>query len=318
MKTKLSFLVLLLCWGVALTLALAACGGGTSTSEESSSSKGGGPVNLSSAVTSTQIVKDGFGINPNYNSDKIELEGIFTASAADQILTLEFNPAAWVKYDKPTLPKISISLTNYDAVVDLTNNDIPCARNNKVGVIACAKKIENQENCSSHNFEFDRPDSYCSSASGGGAPPSSSSQATWKFGSRGGPLSANKDASLSIPNFSPTFTLSDPGVPGIQAGISVSGGNIRNTNVNYNIENSNIGFDGYPESGTSYPNSIFRYMDGPSQSKDIEVLNDYFIISTTSGDRYLIRVEPKDGPGGTPDPWPKKIYYWKVEEGPSF
>jgi len=327
MKTKLSFLALLISLGLALTFALAACSGGGGSGDGDSSSSNGDNVHFSSAAESEQIRKEGFDFIVT-SSGIVELSGIFHAASADPILTLDFFPHGWVKFDGNVVnsPITSFSdntyimLRNYDAEVDLTNSSIDCGAR-EVKVSACAKKIGNNENCSEYIYKFEKPASYCAtSSSGGGGARSSSSEATWKFGSKEGPISAADKAEKEIPGFSAKFTIKEQTVAGIDlVTISISGGNIRLTSVPYNAEDDKSGFtNGYPEPNKAYPNSIFKNMTSASQSMDIENLNEYYIITASSGsDRYLIRVEPKEGPAGSPGEWPKKVYYWKVLEGPN-
>jgi len=328
MKTKLSILALLLCLGAALTLVLAACSTSSAGNGEGDSSSSTGNVNLSSPVETSELL---FTVGDedtyvNLNSDKIELLGIYNAAPADPILKLEFSPTGWVKYDgnvvnsaitgQPDLGTY-INLGNKDAYVDLTNNSIGCG-DQTVGVQACLKKGEDgKDRCTSHLYKFNKPNSYCAtSSSGGSGTRSSSSEATWRFGSKEGPISAGKNSEKEIPGFSARFTLSEKTVDGIDlTAISISGGNIRYTDVNYT--DGDVGFDGYPVSNKDYPSKIFR-LTQPVQSMDMENLNEYYIITASSGsDRYLIRVEPKDGPAGSPGDWDKKVYYWKVLEGPN-
>jgi len=312
MKTKLSFLAFALCLGVALTFALSACdsGGGGSKSETSSSSKGGGDDKFSSARESEQIGKSGFDFYVNTGSDKVELSGIFTGSPADHILKLEFSPSGWVKYDGQVrtsvinLDAVSINLSNKDTEVDLKNSDIDCGAR-KVKVTACAAKIGNEENCSEHIYEFEKPASYCASSSSANI--ASSSSVMWRFGSKEGPISVSENATKDIGSM--RITLKEQEVNGTtECNASVSGGNIRYTNVNFNI---NFDDEGYPESNKQYPNSIFSRMESPSTSMLVD-LAEYYLLVPSSGDKYLVRIE-----GSTPSEWPKKIYYWKVEEGPN-
>jgi hypothetical protein len=330
MKTKLSFLALALCLGLALTFALAACTGGSGSHEEESSSSRGGNVPMSSDVADAQLIftvdDPPNDIYANFNSDRIELLGIFSAGNADAMKTLEFIPSGWVKYNgnevnsKITIPESKntyLNLSNEDAFVYLDNKNLgnDCGKK-EVQVKACLENKDNKERCTSHKYEFNRPESYCATSSAGGA--SSSSAAAWKFGSKEGPKSAALNSKIEISGFSASFTLTDPDIPGVQANISVSGGNVRYTNVNYTLDGDpDNGFNDYPVPNKSYPSNLFKNMTGAQSSMDIEGLNEYYIITASSGnDKYLVRIEYKTG-SSNPTEWPKTIYYWKVLEGPN-
>jgi len=250
-------------------------------------------------------------------SEKVQIYGKFLASRSDPILSLEFTPSGWVKYkgevqtSKITgLSETFINLNNSE--VDLSNPAIMCGTNICVAVVACASGNK----CTNGLFCFEKPAELCStSSSSGGGVSSSSQQVMWTFGAQEGPLSFSDGNTKSISGFS--ITLRNKEANGVQiVEISISDGNIRYTNVNYVADNDTEGFDNYPEPNHPYPNSIFKLMQSPVTSLEIENLNEYYII-TGSNDRYLIRVEPVGGPGTPPD-WPMKVRYWKVTDGPSF
>jgi len=317
MKTKLSFLAFALCLGVALTFALSACdsGSGSKHEETSSSSKGGGD-NFSSARESEQIRQSGFGFTVNTNSDKVELSGTFSGSPDDPIKSLEFSPSGWVKYDGQvrnsviTMSVPSVNLSNKDTEVDLLNSSIDCGAR-QVKVTACAAKNGNEENCSEYIYRFEKPASYCVSSSSANIL-SSSSQAMWKFGSKSGPVEVTETSQNSqkeIPGFSAKFTLKEIEVNTVdEMNMSISGGNIRWLNMNWVITFSG----GYPEAGKPYPNNILGITESQSSMK-VE-LEEYYIISASGSDKYLVRVETESG---NPGAWPKKVFYWKVDEGPN-
>jgi len=334
MKTKLSFLALPPCLGLALIFALAACGGGGGSGDGDSSSSGGNSGNLSSQETDAQLIFDvddpPNDIYPNLGSDKIELLGSFNAGSLDPIVKLEFFPSGVVSYNgnivnsaiTSNLPNSGtfISLTNQDTYVDLKK--VTGCGQKEVDVRACLADKDGKTNrCTSYKYKYERPDSYCAtSSSGGGGARSSSSEAMWKFGQKQGPLSVQKNTETEIPGFSVKFTLKDPaGDVGVGVDISISGGKIRWTEASYNAESDKSGFTGeYPEPNHAYPNSIFRSMTGPSENMSIPNLDEYHLLTANSGnDKYLIRIEPRDGPGQSPGDWPKKVYYWKVEDGPN-
>jgi len=316
MKTKLSFLALPLCLGLALIFALAACGGGGSDGEGSSNSNGSNssPTPYSSAVKDD----DGFiTFDPDAptievwcGGNKCYLLGNISAPPKVPIKKLEFIgiPSDAISYTGAPVTESSntTSISLNDAEIDLTKSSITCGEHTFT-VKVCLDAACSAGKYATKNGTFAKPSDFCQSSSP--SVMSSSSVAMWKFGAKEtaqvGDGGQRNIGSASI-------TLRDEAMGGIDVvSMSVSNGRVRYTNINFDI-NGFVG--GYPVPNTDYPHSIFN-LESPEIKIAVQI-NEYYLIIPNSGDKYLVRVEPKDGPDGSQGVWPKVVQYWKAEGGP--
>jgi len=321
MKTKLSFLALPLCLGLALTFVLAACssGSGSKPDEGNSSNSNNGGTPYSSNVQD----EDGFitfdpddpSIGVDRMGNKYYLQGTISSPNRVPIKKLEFitTGSGWISYkDEPVTRPIDLDV-NYiylvDAEINLTNSSIPCGTH-RFTVKVCLDAACSTGKFGTKNGTFEKPaDEFCLSSSAGGGGVSSSSEVKWRFGTKE-TASVGDGGSRSIGSAS--ITLKDEKVNGADTPyMTVTNGRVRYAGINFDIDSF---VNGYPQSNIDYPNNIFHLES--SQTKTDVQINEYYLIITNSGDKYLVRVEPRDGPDGAQSLWPKVVHYWKAEGGP--
>ena len=312
MKTKLSFLALPLCLGLALVFALAACDGSTSgppNGGESSTSNGGGGT---SSPESPVYKVNGSDIYVDNSSEKIELMGKFEAAVpAYKMVSLQFNKPG-VIYDNRD---VGTNIINFDSTQSINMNrgyipfaSIPDCGEKTITATVCHKQ---GVACGEHTFKYKKPDDYCATSSAGGNV-SSSSEAKWKFGARG-TLQALNGSENSIPGSSIRFTFTQVGEEFGYTNISVAGGgNARRWTSANCYGNYEDAFDNDCRIKDNYelPGAAFSFETAPRLNNK----NDYYLI-TAGSERYFIRTEGKGGPDGDWD-FPMTIQYWKME-GPN-
>jgi len=301
MKTKLSLLALPLCLGLALTLALVACGSDGPTNSTPSSSSGLPPP-LSSEVSNPEVkISDDFAVSVTYEIG--DIIGKIDGSGNNPITKIEFTPSGWVQTRNITLPSPSINLTG-KADIDLTNSSIQCGKPQTIQVQACAEKI-----CSSKNATFEKPAYLCEPSSSSGA--SSSSEAGWRFGP---PTNANIDKlndDVNIGSAGSFILRSEDNNPKDGTpDMVVTGGKVRSV-VSQNLiseKNGQIPTTTYSAAdlGKNVPAS--NVSDEPATDES------YFLVYFDNGDKYLVYFERG---GSRWSEWPKKCTYWKAIESPS-
>jgi len=313
-----------------LIFVLAACSGGSSTGPgDGGNSSVGGTTNLSSSAQSSSKIGFTVGstdINMNLNADKVDLLGTFNGMQADPILTLEFIPYNWVKYNGNVANSVmqvngttgtATIILNGKASVDLLNSSIECNKESTVRVKACAKPTDGKENCTEHDYKFTKPADYCaiSSSGGGNQTQSSSSEVKWKFGSMG-EVQAGRGTENNVSDC-PRFTLTERDEGTMIPYLSVTGGNVREAaGVNVFVD---PGFDsnGHLKNGYEFSNSSFDF--GSPSSQPVLVQWKYFYLITSGDNRCLLRIEGRGGVSGADEwsEWPKTVPYWKVTSGPT-
>jgi len=314
MKTKLSFLALPLCLGLALTFALAACDSGGGSKEKGTSSGSGSTYQPSSDANDAQglITMDFQGVDCNDDGrgyDGIcQLMGSISTGNSVTIVKVSVTTenSDWVSYnggraDNITTPTNYFKLNNVE--IDLTKPTMLCNKEYSITVKACLDPACNTGNFAQSTKKFTKPQYFCnkSSSGGGSGTPSSSSEAVYKFGPKNTDgMTAGKNEVKNLGSAS--FKLEE-GEGGDL--ISAIGGTL--SLVPYAFS------DDYPDPGP-VANTPYSAADipvqAPMQSGGLQIDDYYLLIPTASGgDRYLIRIR-------TYNNWPKNVDYWKVMEYP--
>jgi len=313
MKTKLSFLALPFCLGLALSFILGACSGDKGTNSPEPGTSSAAPTYssppLSSAVVITEIMFSDFGVDASTEYEKIILMGAVDAAATLPIVKLEFLGVqpAWVSFTG-TLPSAHVSLTK--AVIDLANPAIPCGTIN-IQVKACVDAA-----CSAGKYgtsdskTFEKPAYMCAASSSSITTLYSSSEVSWKFG---GPQIVDVASGVPVAVGTATFTLSgDDGQPDM----TVVGGTVRIA-MSLGVDDDTV-VPGKEYSsketalGSTKPTTN---MIGGGDGKEGVQNQDYYLIYLNDGSKYLLYFSKSAVAASWPN-WPKMCTYWLATQSP--
>jgi len=341
MKAKLSFLalpltsglMLVLCFGLVMSLVLAACGGGSSPNGPATSSPSTGGYSSGGTVVAGKIDLDGFAVT-NYqpNSNSVVIEGTFIATPADPIVKVQYSISggdsklSWISYNRSPLtgPITGIEQNSFDlndAKIDLRNDEIKCGITYNITVEAWTKTGLRAANGGS----FEKTGCFVEPSSG--SQPSSSSVPSWVFE---GPIDGQAYARVAYPIGSGSFTLltDDDAITTNtvdQPDIQIVSGAIRGSVVPCKDDGTSAGENGdvhpgepyssrgYPCLGSNRATSTNLSQQGSDGDEGLQLKN-YYLVYLNDGNVYLLFFTIGDG--GSKTKYPIKYIYWRAAGHP--
>jgi len=336
MKAKLSFLALpllnrglalALCFGLAITFTLAACGGDSGTNKPDPGpgySSGGG---VEPPKDAGDLVIEGFDVH-TYEK-KVVIEGTVYGSADNPIVKVTYSipggSISWIKYQRESLPSNGTitdvgngrSFDLNDAEIDLRNDDIPCGRDFAVNVEARSKL----DSVARRGGSFKRDDSFCAMGNSSGAEQSSASAAVWKFGQ---PISGEAYAKTdprgtgSYSIGSGSFELLGDADIVDQPDLKINGGKIKLATPCNDDGTIVAGPDGDVQVGTAYSSKESCLGSTPATDTNLSQIGgeglgvqqgDYYLIYLDGGSVYLLFFTKA---GSSFTDWPIKYMYWEA------
>jgi len=345
MKAKLSSLalplsrglVLALCFGLVMTLVLAACGGGNSPNGPSTSSDSSGGTSSAGSTNPDAIKINGF--EATLEEKRVVIDGVVNATTADPIVRVTYSISggtatlSWISYNgSPLTGPITFlpdetrrSFDLNDAKIDLRKEEIKCGVTYTVSVVAVTNS---GQTASSGPGTFVKPDALCETGpSSGSQPSSSSSVANWVFE---GPIDGQAYARVAYPIGSGSFTLltDDDAIATNtvdQPDIQIVSGAIRGSVVPCKDDGTSAGENGdvhpgepyssrgYPCLGSNRATSTNLSQQGSDGDEGLQLKN-YYLVYLNDGNVYLLFFTIGDG--GSKTKYPLKYIYWRATEKP--
>ena len=335
MKAKLSFLAPLMnrglampsCFGLVITLVLAACGGDSPTKPDQGSGGNSSAGGVQPPKDAGDVKIDGFAITPY--EKKVVIDGTVYATIDNPIVKVTFSiPGgnnSWIKYQRETLPSNGVVNVNEqktfdlnDAEIDLRQEDIPCGTPITVNVEVRSKL----DSVARNGGTFTKP---CALTPSSVVEVSSSSVASWVFGA---PTPGEAYGDIAYPIGSGQFTLlSGEGGTDVvdQPDLKITGGKIKLATPCNEQRGSSAGPEGDVYPGEPYSSKENCLGNTPATDEKLSQVGgeglgvqqgDYYLIylDDNSNSVYLIFFTKKEGQSFTR--WPIKYIYWPATGKP--